>query len=400
MAVDFNAIFKKIITVEELRDFSTLEEKLNDIQEGFIFQNNRPTHVIMTISEYEALQNAAEAANIANGATAVNGENIANGANIVNAANEALTGSIAGFEEKKEAENKSTDGLEVILNKIGKKIFVKYYYAFKSDDSPEEALVAEKFTIASRRSRSSSARWVFRNRLEVEALKSIIASDRVDIDTRHRAEEILTSEMKEMHLLEKTNASVENGDFSEDAITPNDMEAFDETANDIKIGQMAKNVLTKLMENKVLSKTEINQLSSLEYCNSNFLMNFPILKKVEAGEDVDELKRDSRGYNRYYGNPVVFEDQKFLITSQWRERHKKAFEAWCVDKLAALVKEKADEMPAGKEFCVRDVLSAYWPYLNFSVKKRIGLKFKSMAQEDGKIEFGEMKNGCQYYWKE
>ena len=80
MAVDFNAILKKIITVEELRDFSILEEKLNDIQEGFIFQNNRPTHIIMTISEYEALQNAAEAANIANGATAVNGENIANGA--------------------------------------------------------------------------------------------------------------------------------------------------------------------------------------------------------------------------------------------------------------------------------------------------------------------------------
>lgn len=136
---------------------------------------------------------------------------------------------------------------------------------------------------------------MFRNRLEVEALKSIIASDRVDIDTRHRAEEILTSEMKEMHLLEKTNASVENGDFSEDAITPNDMEAFDETANDIKIGQMAKNVLTKLMENKVLSKTEINQLSSLEYCNSNFLMNFQILKKVEAGEDMDELKKRQQG---------------------------------------------------------------------------------------------------------
>lgn len=41
-----------------------------------------------------------------------------------------------------------------------------------------------------------------------------------------------------------------------------------------------------------------------------------------------------------------------------------------MDKLAALVKEKADEMPAGKEFCVRNVLAECWPITELFGEKK------------------------------
>lgn len=341
MSTDFNDIFKKIVTVEELADFQELERKIAMTEEGFIFQNNRPTHVIMTIEKYEELQEK---------------------------------------EAKSTGDHVSVDGLETLLNKIGKKIFVDYYYVFKQDNNPEVALEMEGFTIASRRSRSSSARSIFKNNLQIAALNSIIASDRVDLETIQKAKEILESETNDV--CEKNSSTI---DFRE---------------SEVKIGKMMKGCLSKFIEQGIISDYELQKFQEADYSKQMFNLNFPVLRMINPGETLDSAKRDARGYNRYYDSYVMVNGNRFLICSQWVENlHKSYVETWIANKMAATAKKIADSYSSGTEFNVRDMLAEYWPYIDWLVKKRIGSNFKYIVQECSDIIPTEQKNGCQYYKK-
>lgn len=90
--------------------------------------------------------------------------------------------------------------LEETLNAIGKAAFVRFYYDFKDATIPTDVL-AEKILRESPRARSARqgfriprARQVFAHGQELEALKIIIASERVDLESRLRAKEILKQE--------------------------------------------------------------------------------------------------------------------------------------------------------------------------------------------------------------
>ena len=78
------------------------------------------------------------------------------------------------------------------LNAIGKSIFVVYFHVFKSDDDPVSKL-PKHFTLGSRRSRTSKARSIFRDKLEIEALEFIIDSKRLDPETLEQAKQIYNS---------------------------------------------------------------------------------------------------------------------------------------------------------------------------------------------------------------
>ena len=87
--------------------------------------------------------------------------------------------------------------LEETLNAIGKAAFVRFYYDFKDATIPTDIL-AEKILRESPRARSARqgfriprARHIFALGQELEALEIIIASERVDLESRQRAKEIL-----------------------------------------------------------------------------------------------------------------------------------------------------------------------------------------------------------------
>ena len=90
--------------------------------------------------------------------------------------------------------------LEETLNAIGKAAFVRFYYDFKDATIPTDVL-AEKILRESPRARSARqgfriprARHIFAHGQELEALKIIIASERVDAESRKKAKEILEQE--------------------------------------------------------------------------------------------------------------------------------------------------------------------------------------------------------------
>ena len=83
-----------------------------------------------------------------------------------------------------------------ILNKIGKSTFIEHYYDFKFNRTAADEL-SEDFTMNSKRSRTSKARKIFRENLQIEALKIIMASKRLDQMTVDRAKEIYDKEMSQ-----------------------------------------------------------------------------------------------------------------------------------------------------------------------------------------------------------
>ena len=345
MAMNFTDIMRKIIGVNELENFDEVARKLEDIEEGFIFQDNRPTHVILTMDKYEQITSSVQI-------------------------------------ENKPSINTTTESLETFLNKIGKRVFIEYYEVFKADENAEQVLEERcGFSIASCRSRCSSARSIFKNNMQIEALSSIANSSRVEPEIATRAKELL--EMERGSGVSVINSAM----FSEN-------EEYD-----VKIGKMMRGIVSKLIQNNMLSSSTIEQMQTAEYSKNVFNLNFPVLKIVKAGEIKDEVKRDAKGYNRYYGDSVWFDDREYLICSQWVDNlHKDYAEKWVLDELVNVLLKLVDKIPSGTEFCVRDVLSDYWPYVGWSMRIRVGHGYKN-ALDKNTVEVTEKKTKGQYYLK-
>ncbi|MBE6824691.1 MAG: hypothetical protein E7513_05030 [Ruminococcaceae bacterium] len=83
--------------------------------------------------------------------------------------------------------------LERLLNSVGKRTFVKYYYNFKNHS--RQYCISnfdEPFTEKAKASKTGHAQMVFKNRLEKDALVLISKSNRVDETTKEKALEILS----------------------------------------------------------------------------------------------------------------------------------------------------------------------------------------------------------------
>jgi hypothetical protein len=77
-------------------------------------------------------------------------------------------------------------------------IFVEYYNEFKNESNTNKEVVEklpQKYTLKSRRSRTSHARWIFQNGLHIEALRIITSSDKVANEVQEEARRLLGIEV-------------------------------------------------------------------------------------------------------------------------------------------------------------------------------------------------------------
>ncbi|SMB82590.1 Antitoxin Phd_YefM, type II toxin-antitoxin system [Desulfonispora thiosulfatigenes DSM 11270] len=344
MKIDIN----RIVSINELENnFSEFCSKLKSENEVYIFQDNKPTHVIMTIEHYQ---------NLLEGASS-------------------------------ESNEANDDSIEKLLNKIGKRIFVDYYYIFKEDNNPEEQLPSgdNGFSLNSRRSRSSSARKIFREDLEIDALENIVQSSRLDDITLTKARKILSQETSNESLV--VGANLEE----------------DEKGHNLKIGKLARTFITKFLNENVISKYELEKMETAEYSKEVFNLNFEILKLVDRQVDIDKQKRDSKGYNRYYDLILHTDGGEYFLCSQWVENlHREAFETWLVYKLLRLLTVRVNGISANKEFTVKSVLNDCWIYVPFKVRQSLGRKFISEIRKSrvaNVIEVDRVVNNSQVYKK-
>lgn len=305
-----NIDIKKITTVEDIaNDTENVKYRLKECEELFVFAENRPQFVLMGFERYEELLEQIK--------------------NVGNSSNQS------SYKGENEAER---EDILVTLNKIGKKIFVDYYYIFKADDNPEEKL-PDKFTLNSRRGRSSSARRIFRNHQNLEALEIIINSDRLDSNTIQNAEQILTEEKG------KPLKTMKNICFNDDE-------------EPSKIGRLAKNAIFKLLENEMISKEEIENMTTDNESKRIFNMNFSILKEVDDIKKMDELRKDKNNYNRYYNMTLSAYGKTYILCSQWvKDLHREPLILWLEEKVYNYFITEVNKMDSGKEFTVVSVLN-------------------------------------------
>lgn len=93
--------------------------------------------------------------------------------------------------------------VEDLLNRVGKRIFVKYYDDFKElamKDIPNVLVVEkihENFTQKSKNSRTAKAKRIFVEGKQIEALKVIVESNHPSVlSIKKRATELLQQELK------------------------------------------------------------------------------------------------------------------------------------------------------------------------------------------------------------
>lgn len=115
--------------------------------------------------------------------------------------------------------------LNTNLSAVGKAVFVNFYYDFKDTSLSDEDLAQKIFT-QNPTSRSSNqnfriprARHIFKSGLQIDALKIIISSDRVDFNARNKARQILAQEIQSLqYAIEGREERVFLAEFNQNVI--------------------------------------------------------------------------------------------------------------------------------------------------------------------------------------
>lgn len=99
--------------------------------------------------------------------------------------------------------------------------------------------------------------------------------------------------------------------------------------SELKVGKYIRTTVKQLMEKDLLSNKEIENLKSQEYTYKMFKRNMPFLKEVYENDNIANLRKDSRGYYRYYSELFEYKGRQFLLCQEWNEKvNREPFNDW------------------------------------------------------------------------
>ncbi|MCX5637439.1 MAG: hypothetical protein NTX52_07070, partial [Planctomycetota bacterium] len=99
-----------------------------------------------------------------------------------------------------------------------------------------------------------------------------------------------------------------------------------QSADEIKIGQLVKTTFRKLFAQRKITEKIASSLMDLEYSKQTFGLSFPVLKRIDDRYPLSKQIQDHKGRSRYWSQK--FGNGKYLICSQWYEKHRKKFLDW------------------------------------------------------------------------
>jgi len=104
---------------------------------------------------------------------------------------------------------------------------------------------------------------------------------------------------------------------------PQEENAINRGTDEIKIGQLVRTTFEELFSKRKIGKKIASKLMDLPYSKKTFGLSFPVLKEINNGIHLSKQIADDKGYSRYWSQE--FGNGKYLICSQWYERHRKKF---------------------------------------------------------------------------
>lgn len=131
-------------------------------------------------------------------------------------------------------------------------------------------------------------------------------------------------------LFEKPTKNGEKANKTTERANKDDNEYLSIAALDqLKIGMVVQLTINHMMENDLLSDDIIERLQSKSWCKESFGINFPLLKDISDCSDKDSMRKDSKGYNRYYTTPVNYKNKTYLLCQEWNDGlHRKKYDSW------------------------------------------------------------------------
>ena len=148
-----NNPFDYFISLSELvSDFAKVDSILAKWKEAFIISEDKPTYVVLSVERYNEFAEAVKA--------------------------------LEAIAEKK--------ALPRLINAVGKRCFIHYYNELRKNYENKTSnidFLPDEFTLSSKRVRVSNAKKIFEKGWEIDALRLIIDSNRVDDEIVARAKE-------------------------------------------------------------------------------------------------------------------------------------------------------------------------------------------------------------------
>lgn len=96
--------------------------------------------------------------------------------------------------------------------------------------------------------------------------------------------------------------------------------------DEIKIGQLVRTTFEELFSKRKINKKMAAKLMDLAYSKKTFGLSFPVLKQINDSIPLSKQIQDHKGRSRYWSQE--FGNGKYLICSQWYEKHRKKFLDW------------------------------------------------------------------------
>lgn len=98
---------------------------------------------------------------------------------------------------------------------------------------------------------------------------------------------------------------------------------------EMKIGRFVHETMRKLSDaNYHFSKEMMDSLLSDTKTKQLFGIGIPFFKEIKEHDNISQLAKDSKGYNRYWTSIFKFNEREFLIVSQWTNNNKDRFYRW------------------------------------------------------------------------
>ncbi len=95
-----------------------------------------------------------------------------------------------------------------------------------------------------------------------------------------------------------------------------------------KVSVIVQSRMFEILLSKKIPIEKINLLQTLKYSNEIFKLHFPLLKEVDHTKDLDPQKKDDKGRNRYYKQPITIYGKSYLLCSQWYESNRPYLMKW------------------------------------------------------------------------
>lgn len=230
-------------------------------------------------------------------------------------------------------ESQKNAELTALLRKVGSASFVEYFFMFKDKIEPFKYLPI-KYSLSSRKLRSSAAKSIFKKGFEEDALIKIAKSKRMKPDITNKAR----------ILLREYGIHYDKEDF---------------------ISEMIKNIVPILLFNGELDSI-IDELQDNQYSKNVFGIQYSLFKRVDMFYEKNIKRLDENNYPRYYINTYKHKDNEYLLCSHWEnKRHLMKFENW----LYSIFELKYSKSIYSTD--IEEYLNDYWIYLSSSMKSKL-----------------------------